>query len=32
MLTFKLQYYSPIDNYKRLNIVCEVGVDKGYFG
>ena len=32
ILTFKHKNYSPIDNYRRLNIVCEVGVSKGYFG
>ena len=32
ILTFKLKYYSPIDNYRELNIVCEVGIGKGYFG
>ena len=32
ILTFKHKNYSPIDNYRVLNIVCEVGVSKGYFG
>ena len=38
ILTFKLEHYSPIDNYRGLNTVCEEvvgrgeGVDKDYFG
>ena len=32
ILTFKLEHYSPINNYMGFNIVCEVGVGKGYFG
>ena len=32
ILTSKLEHYSPVDNYRELNIACEVGVGKGYFG